>query len=402
MDTKAVRRVLLRASLWIVMANSTIAAKGQRQSMVETLPSQSVFETQRLVDWLRTSGGFFHPNISLDPPNGHNAVGGGVYAMKDIQKDELLMFIPENSLFYSRHEQKNASRCETAARLVEAYVVQGEQGSEFWPYVQYVFESYRHDRIPSAWSKAAKRLANGIVTDFYEPRYFGSVERCKTMENMLEDTELFGLLRAAMRIVDSRGWDGVLAPVGDMANHRNGHGHNMDQLQDSAVDKNIRLVALRDIQAGEQLHLSYNQCPDQTCYGQEYTYTTQHIFGDYGFVELFPQRWRFNTTADGSEILLFDIEERFDGNNSNINSNINDDKNYDKYIVRWIFGTPKEEQMEWLEIHLMRLYRMRDSVMFKANRLDDSHEANMAIEYYKALIRALELAHQWAAVSEVQ
>ena len=46
-------------------------------------------------------------------------------------------------------------------------------------------------------------------------------------------------------------------------------------------------MALRDIRAGEQLYLSYNECTD-CMYERDYAYTyvLPYILRDYGFVEV--------------------------------------------------------------------------------------------------------------------
>ena len=65
-----------------------------------------------------------------------------------------------------------------------------------------------------------------------------------------------------------------------MFNHRNGKWHNVDQATSAHTSKDIVVVALRDIKAGEQLCNSYNECLDRDCDGIEHTYVLQNMLRD--------------------------------------------------------------------------------------------------------------------------
>ena len=60
-------------------------------------------------------------------------------------------------------------------------------------------------------------------------------------------------------------------------------------------------MALRDIRAGEQLYLSYNECTD-CMYERDYAYTyvLQYILRDYGFVEV-----RYPASLPTAELLPY-------------------------------------------------------------------------------------------------
>ena len=82
-----------------------------------------------------------------------------------------------------------------------------------------------------------------------------------------------------------------MAPLYDLYNHRNGRHHNTRVHVDAGVE--VKVVAHRDIAAGEELYNSYGRsAPD--------------MFRDYGFVEADPQTWDlvpdFPFEVDGGKV----------------------------------------------------------------------------------------------------
>ena len=99
--------------------------------------------------------------------------------------------------------------------------------------------------------------------------------------------------------------------VYDLYNHRNGKYCNT-----KVRNKEFRtheLWASRTIEAGEQIHNSYNLCAE--CLGRYVGYGTAEIFRDYGFVERFPQRWHFHEFN-----LQFDLHEEINHDASSSSS----------------------------------------------------------------------------------
>ena len=103
----------------------------------------------------------------------------------------------------------------------------------------------------------------------------------------------------------TRGDDDTLTPVYDMYNHRNGEKW-LNTSPKMVEEKRHEMYASQDIEKGEEIYLSYNQCLD--CYNRHYDYGTPEIFRDYGFVEQYPQRWIFPR-----EEIAFDIDEHENG-----------------------------------------------------------------------------------------
>jgi len=89
-----------------------------------------------------------------------------------------------------------------------------------------------------------------------------------------------------------RSLDGILIPLYDMMNHRNGPHLSM---KSNSVHEDMKIVKVREIRAvsaGEELYDTYNMCKD--CEKRLDSYGTPKIFRDYGFVDQFPQRWIFD------------------------------------------------------------------------------------------------------------
>lgn len=110
------------------------------------------------------------------------------------------------------------------------------------------------------------------------------------------------------------------------------------------------IVATRDIQAGEQLQSSYNQC--DWCHedyssppaGPNKYFVTPQIFEWYGFVELYPQRWVVPYAR-----ILFNIDE-----SSEAEENEGDEEEGSDLEVTFIVP-PSRGGIAFLAIQLERL-----------------------------------------------
>ncbi|KAL7572557.1 hypothetical protein ACA910_000377 [Epithemia clementina (nom. ined.)] len=399
--------------LMVFLAAVTVPAFCKRTNKGTTLRDVKLRKQQQLIYWLRAKGGFFSPKISFEPldKKDEDLESGGIFAHQAIQKGERLMFIPRHCLFQptDNTDDGTTSRiCRTAKLLVEEYQA-GNRESSFWPYVEYVFDFFPHDHLPAAWSPNGKALVQNIVgVNLLDPEDFGDFRKCSGLYKSGKDYDknYNRLLDAARRIVDARGWNEVLVPVFDMGNHRNGHWHNMDQLHDSRTHDDFEVVARRDIEPGEQLFLSYNECPDYTCAGAAHSYLTPQLFKDYGFVEQYPQRWAFYTRTNdgGTSKLLFDLDvvddESMNPKNTNTQQRLLrlEPQQSPKLKVSWLSSqkssdepAPRDTQIQWLEAQLKRLQGMEDYVASEAHLLPP-HEQQGAVSYYKAMMQAMESA----------
>merc|ERR1712113_28904 len=145
--------------------------------------------------------------------------------------------------------------------------------SEYAPYLNYLREQ-RHGQLPSDWSIAGKNLLSvvlGIGKDrqLLPPYFpFGYVDSFRTDCGGRNEDEINAFL-----MVIQRGWDELLVPVYDMMSHRNGKWLNTkdDYVKDAYETNNfVKVRAKRDIQAGEEIYMSYNFCND--CGNRAYYY----------------------------------------------------------------------------------------------------------------------------------
>jgi len=354
-----------------------------------------------VIEWLISEdvGGYFNTE-SIAVRN------GGMYASKDIRKGDSIMKIPPEALIYNK-ESDEEDECETARRLVYEYDVLGEEKSFYWPYLQYVFESFPHRTVPLGWTKEGKKILRSIVGRSSLPRSYGRAcgdDNSGSLPKFESDPDLF---EAAFRIVLSRGWHHVMVPVYDMVNHRNYHrdqsdggGHNIDRSStlhnpslNLDVDGDFQIEALRDIKRGDQLHNSYNQCHDITCDDIDTSYITSSIFIDYGFVEDYPRRFAFHTDNDEHDPYLGIVVE------------IVSDKEMN-FILPSSPSELNEHQVNWLQDELEHTFQKKNKTTERIERhkyqhsnednSDDDkqqkqHEAYMLLEYYNALTEAIEL-----------
>ena len=190
----------------------------------------------------------------------------------------------------------------------------------------------------------------------------------------------------------SRGWFDKALPVVDMLNHRNGRHKNVEvtPIGDVVRTNDVAAYAIKDIKKGEQLQYTYTECLDKTCHfgGIRYYATTQFMFAEYGFVELYPRRWAFDIPIDGEEK---DIRCEVD----------TDPEDESKLVFRWVFDTPTETHILWMRNEFDRLKAIEGAIQEGLKELDSGdvppgynieHEKEMIREYYEAYLEVFELA----------
>eukprot|EP00535_Pseudo-nitzschia_heimii_P009275 CAMPEP_0197177016 /NCGR_PEP_ID=MMETSP1423-20130617/2768_1 /TAXON_ID=476441 /ORGANISM="Pseudo-nitzschia heimii, Strain UNC1101" /LENGTH=559 /DNA_ID=CAMNT_0042626491 /DNA_START=51 /DNA_END=1730 /DNA_ORIENTATION=+ len=221
--------------------------------------------------------------------------------------------------------------------------------------------------------------------------FWGTIEteEMESKYQALEDAYLFLI---------SRGWYDKLLPVVDMFNHRNGRWRNVEITTINDEDgKDVAAYAWRDISKGDQLQYTYSECMDDTCSfgGVKYTFSTQKIFSEYGFTELYPQRW---------VIICDDDEEHEQTLHAEVTVDSHDES---KLEFRWIFETPNEASVKFIEEQLARLKSVESEVQKGVDELESvllgedrsgttihniEHERESILEFYHAYITMFELA----------
>ena len=108
-----------------------------------------------LIEWLRRNGGLFSEKVQfhhLDPNDAASPIG--LFATDALKKGETIMVIPKVCLFTT--PPPHQSMCETARALAQQ-VRKGEH-SFFKDYVNYLFDGYKHKKLPYRWSEDAKKI----------------------------------------------------------------------------------------------------------------------------------------------------------------------------------------------------------------------------------------------------
>lgn len=236
---------------------------------------------QAQIEWLRSRGGFFHSKLELQPLFKDDPSNSpvGVFTTADIRKNETLMILPQKCLLTA---EGSGDICDTTRNLMKQRKLSDE--SEFAAYVNYIFDGKHKGHLPSSWSDAGKELIHTVVGRELPPDHLTDIsfeEHCGGTGDEAEEE--------AYHLVTRRSWDDKMLPVFDMCNHRNKKWKNVDS-NNAHEGEDITVYATRDIKAGEQLYLSYNENADGD-YG--HTYALPQIVRDFGFVEELPRRFIF-------------------------------------------------------------------------------------------------------------
>jgi len=334
--------------------------------------TSSIASPDPLVEWLRSKpNGFFSDKISwqrLDP-NDPNSIYA-MFASEDIPKDESLIVVPQSALF--KPKDTNFS-CDTVKMLLTE-LEKGED-SEYFPYVDSLFgDESKLGKLPTAWSEEGQELLQIVIGDSLFPESFDHHRVEVFCPNIVEDDEPSQLLHDAYLFMISRSWGDVMIPVYDMINHRNGKWRNVEATS-AHVGEDVTVFAYRDISAGEQLYMSYNECEDDDCEkGMAYIYITANILIDYGFVEQYPRR--FFLEEDKELVAEVDIDETTG-----------------QKFLTWPLGNlPNFEQVNYMSAQLKRLHNMDDDLARILTELELDHERDIIAEWHSAYKEVLELA----------
>lgn len=363
------------------------------------LPQPEAYQ-QRLVDWIRSgTNGYFHPQVQWQ-----RLGGTGPYAMfttVDLPKGTKLLTVPRSHVIdsFQTHDE-----CVTVARMLGEH--QKGEDSFFAPYLSYLFDETAGGTttglLPGAWSEDGQFLLQFLLLgpheendDGLEPQYFQQPDvfetckenfRARMASEELTDPDERQHAQDAFLYYISRSWTDKMVPVLDMYNHRNGKSLNVESTSAHDLESDIIAYALRDIKAGEQLQNSYSECMDHDCeFGAiKYSYNSAQIFNDYGFVEFYPRRWPMNP-AD--QELVAEVDE---------------DLETGEKSFQWIFDTPSQATLQWMEAQLERLQGLdqnfRKAVAdHKANpeagekHHNIEHEADSLLELLDAYVEVLEM-----------
>jgi spermidine synthase len=373
------------ALLLLVSLDAVISVVGRGDAQDEHI--------RELLAWLRENNGYFNSKLEIrreDPKD--PASEFGVFAKKPIELKETLMEIPANLMLRATDDEDEQfeipdgtelqyfekDRFEGLCDLTRTLIVEMrlEDDSDFAPYVHYLLEK-EEENIPALWSEPAKKILHLVTFGPRPPN--GAFE-------WVEDFEETGCIHddefemGALSFISSRGWrstnDTVLVPVFDIINHSNN-----DKLRNTetthAIEEGfpVHVRALKEIEAGEQLFISYDDCLGCKEY-KDLIIQTPEIFRDYGFVESYPQRWDF-----GGVTIRVEEVKGVDGKIT-----------LEAIHLAWE-PTPNDEWLEYFKVQMGRLQDMLDDAELLAAR--DSippKEWETLFLYHSAMMKALSSA----------
>ena len=411
---------------------------------------------ERLVEWiLEDPNGFFHPSIRWRRLGTDEKSGPYAYhATEDIPKGTPLIVLPRKYVLesYMNHDEDEDfiteyRMCVTVAKMIEGrFKVHDDDANSnnngtletsfYAPYLSYLFEENdggtTRGLMPTTWSDHSKKILDLILekndedgSNSLQPygfEYDSIFDICSNVddknqpkdEDYPDEDHIYDVIRDdhqgiaddAYLFLVSRGWYDKLLPILDMFNHRNGPDKNVEITPaNDEDDSDIAAYAARDISKGEQLQYSYSECMDVTCnFGRDrYSISTQFIFAEYGFVELYPQRWNMDNGLE-------EDDEEYQSLMIELTTDADDDA---KMAFEWIYDVPNEKTIEWIQTHLARLKSIESRVREGVAELETvllgegngptatttttilhniDHERDTILEYYEAYVQVFELA----------
>lgn len=263
------------------------------------------------MEWTRAqTGAYVNEKVELKKINDSLA---GMFAKDRIAKGDTIAVIPFNitineetlteteldqfSYLPSNYDDETNVDCHVFQAV---YVAITKDIFKANPYEEYL-ASLDHYLHPINWSEKAKSLLkkmNGHMFNLssldFDIEY--EAEICGFPENIRKSTAVNHAYIMALVRSEETPQIGLL-PVMDLMNHDNAKA-NVDNDSSRKVS-HYRYYAKRDIEQGEELIYSYTKCG--YCSPE---LSTSWLFNLYGFVESYPQRWKFKQ-AKG---IKFDVE----------------------------------------------------------------------------------------------
>ena len=322
--------------------------------------------SNELIDWIRDGGGFISDKIEIAAPEG----GGprGIFARDILDEREVIFSLPWDLILRPTFNDYRKSNVEDIECGTARAVHRAMSDPNPTPYAKYLALQPRR-YLPAYWSKEGKSLLQSIVGNGVPP--FHIADEIEDWEDECEGADASDELQVHSRmLVTARSDDDIMVPFYDMFNHRNGE-RNYNIRHRTFRGKKFELVTERQIEPGEELYNSYNQC--NNCQGRKDSFGTPEMFQHHGFVEMPPQRWIL-----GDVRLKFDIDYRADGSGD---------------LEAKFFKSPSEVGIAYLIMQLKRLRRyesaLEDGVMADAISM---LEKDLIRQYHGVMVNAFTLA----------
>jgi len=259
---------------------------------------------QDVIDYVRDNDGYINEKLKIYRPP--DSAVRGIYAMEELEKDEILcqlpwklLISPENKYLYFKNVEKGEDD-----EGEEEYDEEEEYEMKFCDSIDMLYQDMKHNLtpygrflryhqpyryIPAVWTEGGKMVYRDILDPDGKPYHFDQYPLLCDMDDMDEENQIWlqdELWIHADMLIRARADDWILMPFYDMTNHRNGPKYyNSHHIMD--YGKSFTLTANRRIMAGEQIYNSYNEC--NRCGARQYDFDTAQLFMHYGFVEDYPR-----------------------------------------------------------------------------------------------------------------
>ncbi|KAL3764530.1 hypothetical protein ACHAW5_004794 [Stephanodiscus triporus] len=231
-----------------------------------------------LVKWFRNHGGTIDDRVTNGYEPGSNI--RGMIATDDIPAETILVHTPGSLVIPGNHDCCGCKNIEA----VKEELRKGEQ-SKWHTYFDFVDIS-SWSRVPFDWDRA--RGSGRAIQELQgmPPAGHTHEQIDKYQEECLAGKEMTDLDLKAFKVGMTRVADIGMVPMYDLMNHHNGIINTYLHTED---DGGLFVLSLTGIPAGAPLYLSYARS------GHE---STIDSFNAYGFVEDYPQLWRWNDSKN--------------------------------------------------------------------------------------------------------
>jgi hypothetical protein len=330
--------------------------------LVPVVIAGSADTMKALVEWVIKQGGYIHPKQDFREQDGLF----GVFAADDIQKGEILASIPWDCIIAS-NTYGRFKNCDMV-RLVAEELNNKDQQSLYAASLQDAARQHA-SLLPAYWSSQGQKLLLNVTgNDRLPPKdpFMKEFEWKQKCEKVSKEATL---------LVLTHGEDFGMVPVTDKYNSRGGNWTGAYFSEEDGEDIGLEIRAYRNLKRGEQIFTHYKD------YG---VVGTPELLRDYGFVEMYPQRFIFHDQG-----IAFDLEEVGHGD----------------LRIKWlrkVFGIshsvpPTRQSIEFLQREVVRLngvYSELQRMAKQRNRSVPENELQVVTQLCSAYMTAMDRAIQ--------
>jgi hypothetical protein len=229
-----------------------------------------------LIQWLTSNGGIFNPKQELRYDADSHL---GIFAKEPIEEGELLVQIPADLIFGLAEEfdeDEDNVFCELVADLANELELGAD--SFYGPYMLYLSSILETGpTVPITWSDVGKTMLTKVLEGEEEEippenaAHLWDLVWLPPGESVLAQTDIMwfeewcddneDLLPLAGLVTQKTSAGDFLIPIYDLFTHRNDQYYNV-KTEYEEDGQYFKVLARRAIDAGEQLHVSYDQCDE--------------------------------------------------------------------------------------------------------------------------------------------